>query len=476
MSKISTPDVVGLSSSVVSLGTIFATVAAIGVPIGVQRFIARNLSEGSIENVGIFMKSSLILVLLGTFVCSTLILISSGWIRDNYGYENGLIIITVGLVSSSAIMTLARSIVIAMMSARSLPLITIVSASVKIITGIVLVLLGTGALGVTLSFTLFPILASVFLTVVIINVLKRQKKSMKTLSSSELVTSQRDALRIVLAASLASWIPNLLHTLGSYLGPLVVFGAVSAEQAGTYFIAYSVHSAIAAIMSVLFAISYPVLSAMHDGRKRFSWRGIKISLILCVPLSASFFFYSSNIMGLFGQEYISASPSLKVLLISIIPYTIIMGITTLANSYGYYRLVLIIGLASNAPSVILYFVLVPLYDTSIGAAISYTAGSLFGLVVCVYLARVIGIQISYRVVTIVAILPFLTAFLLNFVHLNFVLGIFVTLIVSFSIFFRIGILNKNDIMDILSILPYNSTRRVLSFWSGLKRFTRRTRL
>ncbi len=60
-------------------------------------------------------------------------------------------------------------------------------------------------------------------------------------------------------------------------------------------------------------------------------------------------------MRLFGGEYVNGAISLEILLLSILPLCVISGLTTLLNSYGYYRHVLILGVAMSVPQTVLYF-------------------------------------------------------------------------------------------------------------------------
>jgi O-antigen/teichoic acid export membrane protein len=41
LSRIISPEIVGISSSLISVTTIFSTIAAVGVPLGAQRFLGK---------------------------------------------------------------------------------------------------------------------------------------------------------------------------------------------------------------------------------------------------------------------------------------------------------------------------------------------------------------------------------------------------------------------------------------------------
>ena len=99
-----------------------------------------------------------------------------------------------------------------------------------------------------------------------------------------------------------------------------MYNSIGATQAGVYFIGYSVFSALSAIVIVLNIISYPLLSSMVKGRKKFTWQMIKISLIIFTPFCYSFIFYTKQIISqTFGQAYADSSYSLEILLMSIVP-------------------------------------------------------------------------------------------------------------------------------------------------------------
>ncbi len=361
MSKITTPQVIGVSSTVVSLGAIFATVANIGIPIGVQRFLGKSFSERKLSDAKVYVKTSLLLTAIGIVACGALILITYNWIHDTFRIDFSLIIVTISLIGSTAITTLLRSIVIASLKTKTLPIIMILSAIAKIVLGVILILIGVGALGIAISFTFYPILSSILLTISIVMIFK-------SLPNDKAEVSFGESFKNILVSGGASWIPYVIHTAALYLGPLLVFGSIGASQAGVYFIAYSLFTAIAAFMSVLFTIAYPVLSAMQEGRKKFAWRVTKMSLIMSLPLSYSVIFYSKQIMQLFGQDYAVGASSLQILLLSMLPIVVMTGINTLVNAYGNYRQVLAIGVATNIPTAILYLIFIPIYDNSVGGS------------------------------------------------------------------------------------------------------------
>jgi O-antigen/teichoic acid export membrane protein len=452
MSKVSTPNAIGISSTMVSLVTIFSTIASIGIPLGIQRFLGKSFSEKKENIAKEFVKASFILSSLGILACSIVFLLLHERFYQLFNLDFSLLVVSIILIASTTIMTLFRSIVVSSLKTKMLPLIMIVGAIVKIILAYILVLNGYGALGITLGFTFFPILGTIFYTIIILKVIKSKGKN----SEGRVLKYYKE----VFISSVVNWIPTIIYTMGSHLGTLLVFGSHGSIEAGIYFISFSLSMAITALMSALFTIAYPILSAMSDGRKRFAWRTIKISLIISLPFSFAVIFYSKEILSVFGPSYISGSTALGVLLLSIMPIAITTGINNLSYSYGKYRQVLIIGLASNIPRAILYFSLVPSLE-GVGAAISYTVGSIVGFIVSLIYSEKNNLIIIWKDITYIIIIPILILAVLFLFHLNYILGIITSMAFSYMLFIKLKVLTPSDLKDSINILPYKISNSFL---------------
>jgi O-antigen/teichoic acid export membrane protein len=191
---------------------------------------------------------------------------------------------------------------------------------------------------------------------------------------------------------------------------------------------------------------------MSDGRKRFAWRIIKISIIILSPLSLSVIFYSPDIINLLGEDYSGASLTLRILLITTIPGVLSVMVGQLVYAYGDYKQVLYLGLASSAPRTVFYFLLVPFFGGA-GAATGYLIGSIVGFVLSIGVARNIGMVIDWRVLGLVVALPLLPAFLFSYFQVNFVVGSIGTIAASILAFLKFDILTKSDVEDSLNVLP-----------------------
>jgi O-antigen/teichoic acid export membrane protein len=464
LSKITTADVIGISSTIVSIATIFFTAATLGVSTGVQRFLGKSFSENKFQDSQVYVKASIALMAIGIVTSCVVVLILGDWLHHVFGIGLKLLVVSIVIIIFSAIYTLFRSVVISSLDTKRLPIIMIFSSVAKLVLAIALVLIGFGAFGVTLGFAFFPISATILFTILLIMIFK------KTAGNPEVTF--KSAFRNVLAASIVSWIPSIIFTTGVHLGTIVVFGANGASQAGVYFIALTIVTGISAATGVLFTIAYPAISSMEDGRKRLAWKITKLTLLIAAPISYSIIFYSKEIMQLFGHGYISGSSTLEILLISTFPNIAATGINTLAYSYGNYRQVLAIGLASNIPRVLLYFILVPIYGGD-GAAYSFLIGAVTGLIISVIIAKKIGMRIFWKDIMFILFVPIIFSYPLHHFEINGIVAIAVTLVASYLIFLKIGIITRMDMEDSLGVLPKNIGIPMLSLVSKIaKKFNR----
>jgi O-antigen/teichoic acid export membrane protein len=442
LSGLTTPDVIGIASTVISLSYIFSQIIDLAIPVGNNRFLGRSFSERDAEYTQVLVKGSLLLVCSSILVGSVLILVFKQWFAPAIGFD--LTIILVLIIGITVIVELLRSIFIAALKTKSLPKIMVISSLVRIVLAITLVLFGTGAAGITIGYLIGYAVAMILLSFTLVTLLN----PIKGRSSIPLF----QVCKSILVASIPSWIPRVMAVVGSHLGTVVVFGAFGPSQAGSYFIAMAIFYAIDAVRNSLFSVAFPILSAMDDQRKRLVWRIIKMSLVVSLPLSFTAMVYSNEALGLIGPSYVQASMPLKILLLSIFPLTLLAGISYLVYSYGNYWQVLAIGLGLNIPRILLYFTLVPTYG-SVGAAIAFTAGSIIGFIVSVIVAKRIGMMIFWKELALIFVIPTGIAFTLDYFHIIYILGIPAMLSLSILLMLASRVLSKSEVRESLDILP-----------------------
>jgi O-antigen/teichoic acid export membrane protein len=466
ISKIGSAQIIGTTSALITIASIFAYVATIGTDNGILRFLGKSFSEKKLDDAKIFVKASLLLVCIGISGCILPIFGIKEWIYGNLAIDLRLTVLTILIMGTSSIYALFYSIVTASLKTQVLPKILVISSSFKLAIALTAVSLGMGVLGLAISFVVSNFLSCILMGIVILAYFK-SPLAQSTISSKNGENRNRKDLRIgffqaskyLIIASVATWIPSLISIIGSQLGTVIVFGSQGATQSGIYFVSLIIVTGIIEIMSSLFVIALPVLSAMKHGRKRFAWQTIRLSLIVALPLSSSLVFYSREIMQLIGGEYTEGMLSLQILLLSVLPTGVTAGVNALVYSYGNYRQVLALGLAMNMPRTVLYFILIPIYGST-GAALSYTIGAAVGLGVSVLLAKKIRMVIFWKMITLTLLIPIATGFIFWSFEINYILAISSTLLVSYALLFKLKIITESDLQIFLNLLPHSRLDKI----------------
>ena len=109
-------------------------------------------------------------------------------------------------------------------------------------------------------------------------------------------------------------------------------------------------------------------------------------------------------------------------------------------------------MALSFPRIALYLLLVPIYG-SLGAGVSYTIGALIGFLASVIIANKIGMKIIWKELLVILLVPSALSFSLSYFEINFVLGILITVFLSYILFAKLNILTKEDVDDSVKILP-----------------------
>jgi len=453
LTKITTPDVIGTSATVVAVSGIFITISGMAIQNGLPRFVGKSFARQENEDAKLFVKISFLLTTVGILASCVFIFVAKDWVVETFSIDISLILIIIILVSSSCYARLFRTAVVSTLKTKMLPISTGIATIAKILVAVVLLYFGAGSVGILIGFVLFEIFASILLAFNLFQILKTKKRSNLGIFES---------IRNLLAASVVSWIPALIMNFGVHLGTIIIFGTQGASQAGVYFIAFSISTAIWALLMTPWGTGFPKLSAMEDRRKRFAGWLVKIGLIVFLPLLCSVFFYSEEILLIFGESYAQASLTLQILLISNLPLALMGGIRTLTYAYGNYNHVLIIGIAMSIPRILLYFILVPDMG-DVGAGISFTIGSLIGFIASIIIAKKIGFIIFWKEISILLVIPVAISWFLSYFEIHFLIGIPAILILSYISFLKIGIITKIDLHKSVEVLPKKIGQPTINF-------------
>ena len=462
MTQLTSSVVIGTLSAIVSITEILTSFAVIGIPNSIQRFLGKTLSEGTVENSKIYFASSLFFISIGIIASSLLILIG-GTFFQSIGNDLTLQLVLILIIGSKSIQSLLNSVVISSLKTGLLPVINIISSTIKIVLSVIMVLFGTGAIGLAISYLLVDsIVSSILLAFVIMKLLKPVSKKDFRPKIGFIHASKQ-----ILTGGMANWVPILVTTIGYHLGTIVLFSSKGSSDTGIYFLTLNIVNGILLSTMAIFTIALPALSSMQDGRKRLAWQTIRWSLLISLPLASSLIFYSQEIMRLFGENYTKGELSLQILLLSLLPIIVADGIGNLVFSYGNYKQSLAIDFAMNIPRTVLYFALIPIYGM-MGGAMSFLIGSLFAFVVSVIVIYKIKIMIIWKDLALVSIIPLVIGFLIHALQVNYIFGIAITILISYSLLYKLHTITNSDIHDLLSILPSNFSNKILEVWKKIR--------
>ncbi|CAN5743575.1 hypothetical protein BH23THE1_BH23THE1_34760 [soil metagenome] len=110
MSKISTPEIIGKSSAIISLAGILAAIANLGIPTEIQRFLGRSFAIVSSNETQYYFLSSFILISFSCFIATLGVLIFSEYILSFFQIEAEFLLISILLMISIVYATFFKGI------------------------------------------------------------------------------------------------------------------------------------------------------------------------------------------------------------------------------------------------------------------------------------------------------------------------------------------------------------------------------
>lgn len=452
MSKLGDPEIIGTASAVITFSGILSVISQIGIPTGVQRFLGKSFAISSLIEIKNYLFASFIIISISTIAILAAVLLFNTYILSLFNIDHEFFLVSLLLMVSTSFATFFRGIVVSSLQTKVLTIAMSLSSVVKLILGVILLVGGLGAFGLLISYTINQVLICLILALYLSSILIRKIKIPYSDISKKTIDLKFRNFQELFSASVVFWIPYMITTIGSQIGTIFVYGSSGSGDAGLFFIALTIVTGITSVMYSLFTISFPALSAMSDGRKRLTINSIRLSLIIAIPFSSSLIFYSEDVLALLGGEYTEASGILDILLLSMLPTAVQYGITSLVYSYGKYRQVLLLGLSTSLPRVIMYFTLVPLFG-GIGGAVGFTLGALIGFGFSVYIASQNKTQIEWRKLILIFAIPMIFSFVLSNLQVFYVVGILLNLIGSYVVMFALRLILHSDLVLIYKSLP-----------------------
>ena len=102
LARITTAEIIGTFSLLVSISEIFANIAVIGLPDSIQKFVGRSFLQHKQADAKVFVKISFIILSVGIVASCLIILFFKDWLSNIFGIGFGLIIVVDLLITSYA--------------------------------------------------------------------------------------------------------------------------------------------------------------------------------------------------------------------------------------------------------------------------------------------------------------------------------------------------------------------------------------
>jgi O-antigen/teichoic acid export membrane protein len=451
VSKMVTPDAVGLASTTVSIATLVSILTIFGVPVGVQRFLGKSFGNHDANAFRSYFMAGMTFLVLSGGVTALILVSLSGFVSSFIGIPLSFIVIAAIMVFTGGLATLFRVAYTASIR-TDIPLYSsVIASAARLALGVVFISVGLEALGVAVGYLISGLVLLTFLAILGTKLLGLRVLRLTFFHTKEIVQ-----------AGFVNWMPTVIATMGTQLSVIAVYGFHGSFEAGLYYISFAMASVISSVSASVMGLSFPILSGMTDGRKRACWRAIRMALVFTVPLAASLAAYPEVALGFFSSDYVVASNMLLVLLFATVPQGLIDGVNFLAYAYGKYRLVLVMGLAISVPRTVMYMLLTPSMG-GLGAAFALLSGTVIGLVTAFGVTNRIGLKFQWKDL-IVAFIPLAMTAVCK-IPIPWFLGVTIVLTGSALTYTRLRLVTRRDLKESAeAFLPQS----LLSI--GLRRF------
>jgi len=453
ISRVAGPVAIGVASATIGLASIVGQACFLGIPMGVQRFFGGCINSGDPVDIGVYLGSSIAAIIVLSLVGGSVVL----WavLTNVLRVRVGIVTIAGVLILLDGVCQVLRSLFASALRTYIITLSSIVAGAARFVVGVSLVYAGWGGIGAAVGYIAATATALVVLTYFLFSKFNGVKLGLSQLASKEVVK-----------AGLASWPGAVLSSVGMWLGVLVVFGAYGAAETGLYYVALAVASLVIALPQSILMLMYPLLSGMNEGGETTAWRATKLGLAISTPLSVTLALYPRLVLGLLGVDYLEASLELTVLSLSAAPIALFTGIWSFAYAYGYYRLVLALGLSQTAPRVLLYLWLARL--GGVGAAYGFLAGSIIGAASAIVVAGKVGLKISWRDLSILVLVPAALGILTLSTHLPWFLGPPLIVFLSLQSYTRFNVVSREDLRELIQALLPRKAANLLELHTVFK--------
>ena len=340
------PSSIGQATTIISLVTLFATVTQLGMEYPLLKRTSQEKSK--IVGPTLFLALGFMLISIPFLV----IVLNS---LDDPSLKNFAwiaiimaILYPVDFVSRYSLLGISKARIVLMVDS--------IGIVIKFSLGYLLVIQGSGALGILLAVFSNMVLLSVLYSVMV-----------KRLIGFRPIVRARKIYKIIISEGLVNTPAKLSGLLIFSLSVVLLasFG-VDSSEIGRFYIALMISIVGGGFLT---SMAYMVIPASSESRSDMSGGGLRIGISLTAPIITILIVSPALILSVIGPEYVSAANIMKILALGILPFSVVMTSISKYNYLGKSRRIILLGSFQMVTFVLSFFVIVPLHST-LGAAYS----------------------------------------------------------------------------------------------------------
>ncbi|MHA1712460.1 MAG: oligosaccharide flippase family protein [Candidatus Ranarchaeia archaeon] len=449
ISYIGSPEIVGSTTSAISLSLLLRTLVALEIYTGLKRFVGRCLGKKQVNSLRQYYGSSNNFSALLVSAMGVSVILSRTWISQLTAINETLVSLAGALIIIEGIGLVPRSLLVSTAKTNWLLGADLIANTMRLSLGVFLVFLGWGDIGAITGFLVAGLIDTVLLIML-------SNRVLHSLGSSRQPWCW-NCVQEVVTASFFSWMPNLVVLAGTRLGILIVYSFSGALETGIYYIIYALVNIVLSMPIAIFSLLFPVLSGLETGYKQATMKGIRFLIVLSSPLAIVLMTYPAFILNLISPEYLIGRPILVVLALSIVLSCFVKGVEALVYSKGMYHFMLSIGLTQSVTQVALYFLLVPLFS-GLGAAVSFTSGYVTSFFVTLLITRKISFSIEWKTSLLYIAALGAAGLAVMLIGIPWLFGIPLIFALAVIISGRTRIMRYSDLQE---IIPHILSRRII---------------
>lgn len=447
-SNLTNSEIIGKVAAVGSLCMILGVLSNFDLGVGMKRFLGKAAAEKDWPR---FKQVSSISTLFGFSMSIGILLIVLNPVIDilgMIGIEKQFIPVIIIIVLGNDLQSMFMGTLISSMRSKSIILPNLVGTLSRFpLLFLLLFMVEKSELNVAFAYSSFYLVLSFLLFAV-------TSRFYKKIPGSYFYNAKNN-LKLVIYGSLPRWIPQIITTLGSQISILIIFTVKGPSESGLFYIPFGIYLVLSLISGAMNQVSHPVFSGIESGesRKEFLRKTLKLTFLGSMPLAGIVFFYSKEILSLFGPEFVASTNILEILILSFPAMILAEGVYYLLYARGHYKNVLFLGLLGNIPRIILYIILVPIYG-GMGGAIAFVIGAFLQLILTIILIEKMNIRLQYLLFAFITIIPFALGYSLQILNAG-IFGAIILFFASFALYIKFRMLDEDDLQSMLKLFLPN---------------------